>query len=129
MAVAAYESWGFRNMSKELIEVLNMWARFLYGPVLDNKVRAIGVVTRGIYGRDVAHKVHQELRKIGGVKLPREFVFMDRAALGLGSVFLHLKSEVNWYKLFNELIEGFDAATLAGRQKKALKKYNILPTS
>ncbi len=129
MAVAAYESSGFRNMSKELIEVLNMWARFLYGPVLDNKVRAIGVVTRGIYGRDVAHKVHQELRKIGGVKLPREFVFMDRAALGLGSVFLHLKSEVNWYKLFNELIEGFDAATLAGRQKKALKKYNILPTS
>ncbi len=129
MAVSAYESWGFKNMSKELIEVLNMWARFLYGPVLDNKVRTIGVVTKGIYGRDVAHKVHQELRKIGGVKLPREFVFMDRAALGLGSVFLHLKSEVNWYKLFNELIEGFDAAALAARQKKALKKYDISPTS
>ncbi len=125
MAVAAYESWGFKDMSKQLIEVLNMWARFLYGPVLDNKVRTIGVVTKGIYGREVAHKVHQELRKIGGVKLPREFVFMDRAALGLGSVFLHLKSEVNWYKLFNELIADFDAEALDRRQKKALKKYNI----
>ncbi|MBU6474521.1 MAG: AarF/ABC1/UbiB kinase family protein, partial [Alphaproteobacteria bacterium] len=129
MAVAAYESWGFRDMSKQLIEILNMWARFLYGPVLDNKVRTIGVVTKGIYGREVAHKVHQELRKIGGVRLPREFVFMDRAALGLGSVFLHLKSEVNWYELFNELIAGFDANALAARQKKALKKYNIPLTS
>ena len=54
-----------------------------------------------------------------------EFVFMDRAALGLGSVFLHLKSEVNWYTLFNELIEDFDATALAERQKKALRKFDI----
>ena len=33
---------------------------------------------------------------------------MDRAAIGLGSVFLHLGAELNWYKIFNELIEGFD---------------------
>ena len=125
MAVHAYENWGFKNLNNHLIEVLNMWARFLYGPILDNKVRPLGVVTKGIYGRDVAHKVHQELRKIGGVKLPREFVFMDRAALGLGSVFLHLKSEVNWYKLFNELIADFDVKELEKRQKKALKQFGI----
>ena len=41
------------------------------------------------YGAEAANKVHKEL-KIGGVKPPREFVFMDRAAIGLGSVFLHL---------------------------------------
>jgi predicted unusual protein kinase regulating ubiquinone biosynthesis (AarF/ABC1/UbiB family) len=129
MAVEAYESWGFRSMNKQLIEVLNMWARFLYGPVLDNKVRTIGTVTKGIYGREVAREVHQELRKIGGVQLPREFVFMDRAALGLGSVFLHLKSEVNWYRLFNELIEGFDVRELEKRQKKALKQFDISITA
>ncbi len=129
MAVAAYESWGFKNLNKQLIEILNMWARFLYGPILDNKVRTIGVVTKGIYGREVAHTVHQELRKIGGVKLPREFVFMDRAALGLGSVFLHLKSEVNWYKLFNELIADFDVKELEKRQKKALKQFDISVTA
>jgi predicted unusual protein kinase regulating ubiquinone biosynthesis (AarF/ABC1/UbiB family) len=125
MAVAAYESWGFKNLNKRLIEVLNMWAGFLYGPILDDKIRPIGVVSKGIYGRETAHKVHQELRRIGGVKLPREFVFMDRAALGLGSVFLHLRAEVNWYKLFNELIGDFDVRELQKRQKTSLGRYDI----
>jgi hypothetical protein len=126
MAVEAYESWGFKGLKKETIEVLNMWARFLYGPVLENKVRPIGIVPEGkIYGRDTAHDVHQALKASGGVKVPREFVFMDRAALGLGSVFLHLQSETNWYKLFNELIEGFDEKELAKRQSDVLKKFHI----
>ena len=34
---------------------------------------------------------------------------MDRAAVGLGSVFMHLRAELNWYKLFHELIENFSA--------------------
>ena len=129
MAVSAYESWGFRGLNKQTIEVLNLWANFLYGPVLDDKVRPIGVVEKGgIYGRDIAQQVHKELKKIGGIKVPREFVFMDRAALGLGSVFLHLKAEVNWHDLFNELIEDFDVKDLAARQKSALKKYSLRPT-
>ena len=128
MAVEAYESWGFRGLNKHTIEVLNLWANFLYGPVLDDKVRPIGVVEKGgIYGREIAQQVHKELRKIGGIKIPREFVFMDRAALGLGSVFLHLKAEVNWHDLFNELIEDFDVKKLAERQKTALKKHGLKP--
>ena len=123
--VAAYECWGFKGLKKETIDVLNMWAGFLYGPVLDNKKRPIGVVEKGVYGRDIASKVHQELKRIGGVRVPREFVFMDRAALGLGSVFLHLKAEVNWHKLFNELIDGFDVKTLEKRQKKILKEFDL----
>jgi predicted unusual protein kinase regulating ubiquinone biosynthesis (AarF/ABC1/UbiB family) len=126
MAVEAYESWGFRGLNKRTIEVLNLWANFLYGPVLDDKVRPIGVVEKGgIYGRDIAQQVHKELKKIGGIRVPREFVFMDRAALGLGSVFLHLKAEVNWHGLFNELIEDFNVKDLAERQKNALKKHGI----
>jgi predicted unusual protein kinase regulating ubiquinone biosynthesis (AarF/ABC1/UbiB family) len=126
MAVEAYESWGFRGLNKHTIEVLNMWANFLYGPVLDDKVRPIGVVEKGgIYGRDIAQQVHKELKKIGGIRVPREFVFMDRAALGLGSVFLHLKAEVNWHNLFNELIADFDVKELDKRQKAALKKFDL----
>jgi predicted unusual protein kinase regulating ubiquinone biosynthesis (AarF/ABC1/UbiB family) len=126
MAVSAYESWGFRGLKKEVIEVLNIWAGFLYGPVLENKVRPIGVVEEdGIYGREIASRVHTELRRIGGIKVPREFVFMDRAALGLGSVFLHLQAEVNWHKLFHDLIADFDAKELATRQKTALRKFDI----
>lgn len=129
MAVHAYETWGFSNLTKEQVDTLNIWARFLYGPILDDKVRPIGEVTNGIYGRETAEKVHKKLRELskdnGGVAVPREFVFMDRAALGLGSVFLHLKAEINWYQVFNELIADFDEAALEKRQKDILNKHGI----
>lgn len=125
MAVAAYECWGFSGLKKETIDVLNMWAGFLYGPVLDDRVRPIGVVENGVYGRDVASKVHRELKKIGGVRVPREFVFMDRAALGLGSVFLHLKAEINWHNLFHELVSDFDVKVLQKRQQAALDLFDL----
>jgi predicted unusual protein kinase regulating ubiquinone biosynthesis (AarF/ABC1/UbiB family) len=127
-AVHAYETWGFQNLNKDQIETLNIWARFLYGPVMEDKIRPIGQITNGVYGRETAHAVHQKLREHGGVTVPREFVFMDRAALGLGSVFLHLKAEINWYRLFNEMIEGFDVAALDKRQKTTLKKFGIEQT-
>ncbi len=124
-AVHAYETWGFTSLTKDQVETLNIWARFLYGPIMEDKVRPIGEVTNGIYGRDTAMKVHQKLRENGGVTVPREFVFMDRAALGLGSVFLHLKAEVNWYRVFNEMIADFDLKTLEKRQKDTLEKFDI----
>ncbi len=125
LAVHAYETWGFNNLSKEQIETLNIWANFLYGPVMEDTVRPIGEITNGVYGRETAEVVHKKLREVGGVNVPREFVFMDRAALGLGSVFLHLKAEINWYRLFNELIEGFDEKKLAKTQKEALNKFGV----
>ena len=79
----------------------------------------------GIYGAQIASEVHQELKKLGGVKPPKEFVFMDRAAVGLGSVFMHLKAEVNWYRIFNNLIENFQEKELNKRQQKALKLSNL----
>ena len=124
-AVHAFETWGFKNLNKEQLETLTIWARFLYAPVLDDKVRTIGEVKGGMYGREIAHDVHQKLKEVGGVTVPREFVFMDRAALGLGSVFLHLKAEVNWYRVFNELIDDFDTKTLQSRQQTILKQFNL----
>src|SRR3546814_14005787 len=58
----------------------------------------------GLYGAQVAGRVHRELRALGGVVPPREFVFMDRAAIGLGSVFVHLRAEINWHRLFHDQI-------------------------
>jgi predicted unusual protein kinase regulating ubiquinone biosynthesis (AarF/ABC1/UbiB family) len=120
LAVHAYESWGFRNLSKEMIAVLNRWANFLYAPLLDDRKRRIQEAQSGVYGREVAEDVHREVRRLGGVKPPREFVFMDRAAVGLGSVFMHLKAEINWHRLFHQLIDDFDVAALAARQQRAL---------
>lgn len=124
-AVHAYETWGFGNLSKDLIDILNTWARFLYGPVLDDRTRVIGETKGGVYGRETAAEVHKRLREQGGVTIPREFVFMDRAALGLGSVFIHLQAKINWFRLFNEMIEGFDVSALAARQKTTLPDYGL----
>jgi predicted unusual protein kinase regulating ubiquinone biosynthesis (AarF/ABC1/UbiB family) len=125
LAVSAYESWGFKGLSREVIDVLNRWAHFVYGPLLEDKERRIQDAETGIYGREVAEGVHAELRRLGPVTPPKEFVFMDRAAIGLGSVFMHLKAEINWYRLFHELITGFDVKALDKRQKAALKEAGL----
>ena len=63
----------------------------------------------------------------GPVTVPREFVFMDRAAIGLGAVFLHLRAELNFYRLFNEAIEKFSLDRVAKRQAAALKAAGLQP--
>lgn len=125
LAVHAFETWGFENLTKDQIETLLLWARFLYEPLLDDQTRVIGRTENGMYGRETAMKVHQRLREVGGVTVPREFVFMDRAALGLGSVFIHLQAHINWHRMFEEMISGFNVETLRGRQADILKKYNL----
>lgn len=125
LAVDAYETWGFTDLSKEKIAVLNQWAAFVYAPLLEDKPRAIAETNSGVYGRTVAEKVHADLRRLGGVRPPREFVLMDRAAIGLGSVFLHLKAHINWYQIFHRLIGDFDADALAERQRKALDSVGL----
>lgn len=125
LAVHAYETWGFRNLAPEVIDVLNLWAEFVYAPLLEDRPRRIQDTDSGLYGARVAGRVHRELRRLGGVAPPREFVYMDRAAIGLGSVFLRLKAEINWYRLFHELIADFDPAALARRQTKALKRAGV----
>jgi len=125
LAVHAYKSWGFGNLSSEIIEVLNRWARYVYGPLLDDRARLIQDKASGVDGAAVVESVHRDIRRLGGVRPPREFVFMDRAAIGLGSVFLHLKAEINWHRLFHELIEDFDEAELAARQQAALQAAGV----
>ncbi len=129
LAVHAYESWGFRGLTDELIDVMNEWAAFLYGPLMENRVRKINETNNGEAGRRVVERVHKRLREVGGVTVPREFVFMDRAAIGLGSVFLHLAAEVNWYELFMSLIDGFDVETVAARQAEALARVGLRPVA
>jgi len=128
LVVHAYETWGFKKLSREVIDILNIWARFIYGPLLDDRVRTIADgVKPAEYGRKEAFRVHQALKIKGPVKVPREFVFMDRAAIGLGAVFLHLAAELNFYRLFNEAIADFSVAAVAARQAEALGAVGLEP--
>jgi predicted unusual protein kinase regulating ubiquinone biosynthesis (AarF/ABC1/UbiB family) len=124
--MAAYEAWGFKGLTWELMDVLNIWARFIYGPLLDDRVRTVadGVVP-GMYGRREAFTVKKALQDKGPVTIPREFVFMDRAAIGLGAAFLHLGAELNWRALFEASLEGFEEDALAARQAAALAAVGL----
>ncbi|ACK52164.1 ABC-1 domain protein [Methylocella silvestris BL2] len=124
----AYESWGFQGLTRDLVEILNIWAKFIYGPLLDDRVRTIADgVSPGSYGRKEAFRVHQALKQKGPVRVPREFVFMDRAAIGLGGAFLHLDAQLNFYRLFNEAIGDFSVEALRARQGAALMKAGLQP--
>ncbi|HZZ34284.1 MAG TPA: AarF/UbiB family protein [Caulobacteraceae bacterium] len=122
----AYRSWGFKGLTDDLIDVLGIWARFIYGPLIDDRVRTVADgVAPGAYGRREAFQVKQALTQKGPVTIPREFVFMDRAAIGLGAAFLHLGAEHNWRALFEASLEGFSEEALASRQAVALAEAGL----
>jgi predicted unusual protein kinase regulating ubiquinone biosynthesis (AarF/ABC1/UbiB family) len=126
LVVHAYETWGFAGLSNELIDILNIWAKFIYGPMLEDRVRTIAEHEKpGTYGRREAFKVHQGLREKGPVRVPREFVFMDRAAIGLGAVFLHLDAKLNFFELFNEAIAGADLAEVTRHQAEVFAATGV----
>ena len=103
-----------QTLPPELIDAMTIWARFIYGPIIDDRVRSVADgIKPGEYGRKEAFRVRQLLKEKGPVKIPREFVFMDRAAIGLGAVFIHLRASINWHRLFESLIEDFDVEALA----------------
>ncbi len=126
-AYHAYEGWGFTNLSHETMDVLTEWARFLYEPLLQDRVRPIQESDDPLFGRAIAERVHAGLKRTGGVKPPREFVLIDRSAVGLGSVFLRLRANLNWHRLYHETVAGFDSAALAERQAAALAEARVPP--
>ena len=122
----AYRAWGFVDLKPELMDVLNVWARFIYGPLLEDRVRTVADgVAPGDYGRREAFAVKQALKEKGPITVPREFVFMDRAAIGLGAAFLHLGAEHNWRAMFEASLEGFSEEALAERQTAALTAVGL----
>ncbi|MFI4936207.1 MAG: ABC1 kinase family protein [Caulobacterales bacterium] len=124
----AYRIWGFKGLTNELIDTLNIWARFIYGPLLDDRVRTVADgISPGAYGRREAFQVKQALEAgPSPVIIPREFVFMDRAAIGLGSAFLRLGAALNWRAIFEASLEGFSEAGLVERQAAALGAVGLI---
>ena len=67
LAVHAYETWGFVDLDRHVIDILNQWARFLYKPLMEDRVMPIQETDGVAYGAGVAAKVHRELRETNGV--------------------------------------------------------------
>ncbi|MCT6838742.1 MAG: AarF/UbiB family protein, partial [Bifidobacteriales bacterium] len=126
-AYEAYYAWGFKDISRERAAVLNEWARFFYRPLMTDHVCDVGESNNPQEARKVLERVYEGLKRTGGITLPREFVMLDRSAIGLGSAFLRLGAKVNWHRLFMELTQGFTVEALTARQKEALEKAQVSP--
>lgn len=120
--VEAYNLWGFENLTPDIIDIMSHWARLLYEPLLDDRVRPIQASSDHPKGWEIASKVHDALHKAGGLKPPREFVFMDRAAVGIGSVLMRLGAQANWHRIFESLIHDFSPEKIQEKQNLVLSK-------
>ena len=47
-------------------------------------------------------------------------MFIDRAAIGMGSLFMKLNVRLNWYELFNNLIKDFELNHIKKKQEEIL---------
>ena len=63
------------------------------------------ITQKASLGRELIVKIHQKLRKNGGVEPPSEFVLMDRSAVGIGGAAMLLKAKINWHQAFLALID------------------------
>jgi len=91
LAVHGYESLGFEGLDREVIDILNLWARFVYAPLMEDRIQPIQETGGSHYGAEVTPKVRREQHRVGDVTSPREVVLIDRTAIGLDSVSIHLK--------------------------------------
>jgi len=125
--VHAYDLWGFKGLKTSTMEAMNIWASFIYGPILDDRVRSFADgVKASEFGRKEIRAVMQALRDEGtSLTAPREFVFLDRAAIGLGAAFLRLGAELNFHRLFEDTIADFSPETVGARQREALADVGL----
>ncbi len=125
--VHSYELWGFSGLRRGTIDAMNIWARFLCGPILDDRERTVADgVKPSEYGRREIGAVMRALRAQGAdLAIPREFPLMERATIGLGAAFLRLHSELNFHRLYEETIEDFSLEAVAERQRAALAAVGL----
>jgi predicted unusual protein kinase regulating ubiquinone biosynthesis (AarF/ABC1/UbiB family) len=120
-----FKGWGFQDLTPELVEALTLWARFVYAPLLEDRVQSIDTTNSTQAGRAIAGQVYHALKGKGGMSIPPEFVLIDRASIGLGALFIRLRAEVNWCAVFQNLTQDFDQQRLSEKQAALLAKIKL----
>lgn len=118
----AFKDWGFDRLTPEVTDALNRWMSFFLKPFITDGVYDLENSSSFKHAQNLMTEVHSALKKAGGVTLPREFVLLDRSAIGLGSAFLRLKAKLDWSKLFDEAVgKDFSEEKVRERQEKILE--------
>jgi predicted unusual protein kinase regulating ubiquinone biosynthesis (AarF/ABC1/UbiB family) len=123
----AYAMWGFSRLTPGTTAAMTIWARFMSSLILDDRVRSVADgVKPSEYGRREMGEVMRALKaEGGGLPVPREFVFLERATIGLGGAFLRLGARLNFHRMYEDVIAGIDEAAVARRQAGALEAVGL----
>ncbi len=129
-AAKAYADWGFAEATPELVEKMRPWSSMVFQPFLEDRERTIAEGAPS-FMVDMGQVWTMKLRMREGstVRPPREFVFVARAIVGIGAALVHLNAKLNWHRMFEGLIAGFDADALAARQAARLRDVGLLSTA
>ena len=125
LVVHAYETWGFDGLSRADRHAQHLGALHLRAAARRPRPHHRRWRHAGGYGRREAFRVKQALQAPrpgdGAARVRVHGARRDR----LGAVFLHLRAEVNLYRLFNEAIERFSLNRVDKRQADALAAVGL----
>ena len=57
LAAHAYRTWRFENLTREVMDALNVWARFVFEPLLEDRRQTLDELTGDIHGRATAEVI------------------------------------------------------------------------
>lgn len=122
-AAKAFADWGFAGATPELVEKMRPWTTLVFAPLIEDRERTIADGAPSFMA-DPQHiwTLKKRLREGSPMRPPRAFVFVARAILGVGAALVHLDAKLNWHRIFEALIEGFDADALNARQADLLRR-------
>ncbi len=112
LIVHAYETWGFCGLSNDLIDVLNIWAKFIYGLMLDDRIRTIADQVEPGKGAKRRSRCIRPCATRDPSAVPREFVYAPRRDRVSAACSCISARRWNFHTLFNEAIAGVDVGNL-----------------
>ncbi|PPE03826.1 AarF/UbiB family protein [Holospora curviuscula] len=99
-----YEYFGFSPLSEVQKACIDQWAKFLYGPFLVEGPRILpeSMTQNGLH---LLKQLHHTLQCHGPVRIPLEFLLLDRSCIALGSTLIRLKGALCWKTCFQSVME------------------------
>lgn len=100
-----YDYFGFQPLSALQKTCVDQWARFLYGLFLQEGVHTLPQ-SMPREGLKLLKQIHQMLRTEAPLRIPCEFLVLDRACIALGGTLIHLQGGIDWGACFQEIMDG-----------------------
>lgn len=99
-----------------MIDALDDWVMALLHPFVHEKIILDLSHTKEI--RQKLTYLHEICSRYGGLAIPEPFLIFDRVALILGSIFVQLHADIDWFSAFGKLCSEFSLDGYQQWQKK-----------